>query len=338
MRIYVDPSTLKAYDAYRNFGTGLLQRFSKDIVGDRSDNKQKLRKEFDALTIKRHEAPTTFCLRARKKQGEMSRIVEVSDKKVMKQVLRGIGEAHTEWVHVVTTLKERKKLTMYDIEKKFLALEILKPKSDVRAHKVQESAAMASGTESTKKKGSGEKNDFMIERKEFRRLKKNSVYCFYEGYCGHCGRYGHGTPTCFSRQSGYPEVTETVKKSRKLNDEEKVTKKQLILDLEKKHNAKASANKVTISKHEAEIMGGDDSDIQHSTANMVHFGVFHSWGHTESDCYNVEEYIQFYEEEDLFDLDDEDEDNDIENGENLPAEDDGTIQSQVNLDLIEQHL
>ena len=58
----------------------------------------------------------------------MSRIVEVSDKKVMKQVLRGIGEAHTEWGHVVTTLKERKKLTMYDIEKKFLALEILKPK------------------------------------------------------------------------------------------------------------------------------------------------------------------------------------------------------------------
>ena len=81
LRIYVDPSTLKAYDAYRNFGTGLLQRFSKDIVGDRSDNKQKLRKEFDALTIKRHEAPTTFCLRARKKQGEMSWIVEVSDKK-----------------------------------------------------------------------------------------------------------------------------------------------------------------------------------------------------------------------------------------------------------------
>ena len=96
LRIYVDPSTLKAYDAYRNFGTGLLQRFSKDIIGDRSDNKQKLRKEFDALTIKRHEAPTIFCLRARKKQGEMSRIVEVSDKKVMKQVLRGIGEAHTE--------------------------------------------------------------------------------------------------------------------------------------------------------------------------------------------------------------------------------------------------
>ena len=68
MRIYVDPSTLKAYNAYRNFGTGLLQRFSKDIVEDRLENRQKLQKEFDALTIKIHEAPTTFCLRARKKR------------------------------------------------------------------------------------------------------------------------------------------------------------------------------------------------------------------------------------------------------------------------------
>ena len=68
LRIYVDPSTLKAYNAYRNFGTGLLQRCSKDIVGDRWENKQKLQKEFDALTIKMHEAPTTFCLRARKKK------------------------------------------------------------------------------------------------------------------------------------------------------------------------------------------------------------------------------------------------------------------------------
>ena len=82
----------------------------------------------------------------------MSRIVEVLDKKVMKQVLCGIRESHAEWGHVVTTLKEGKKLTMYDIEKNFLALEILKPKSDVRDHKVQESAAMASDMESTKKR------------------------------------------------------------------------------------------------------------------------------------------------------------------------------------------
>ena len=59
-----------------------------------------------------------------------------------------------------------------------------------------------------------------------------------------------------------------------MNEEEKVMNKKLILDLEKKHNKKVSTNKVTIGD-EAQIMKGDDSDIQNKTANMVHFSVFH---------------------------------------------------------------
>jgi hypothetical protein len=84
-------------------------------------------------------------------------------------------------------------------------------------------------------------------------------------------------------------------------------------------------NKVTIGD-ETEIMDKYDSDIQNSTANMVHFSVFHSWGHAKFDCYRIKESIQFAEGDDLFDLDDKDEDNEIRNGENLPAEYDGTVQ------------
>ena len=61
------------------------------------------------------------------------------------------------------------KLTMYDMENIFLALEILKPKLDVRYHNIQESAAMASYPESTKMESSIN-NDFKIEGKEFTQI------------------------------------------------------------------------------------------------------------------------------------------------------------------------
>ena len=110
--VYIDPYTVKTYEEYRNMATGLLSRMTYDCCGDRAEARHRLENDFVNMQIKHNESALSFCVRVRKKHGDILRYKSISQRKLVRQVLTGISRHHRSYGMTVILLLKQPHLSM----------------------------------------------------------------------------------------------------------------------------------------------------------------------------------------------------------------------------------